>query len=143
MAKAYCTWRGARLPTEAEWEKAARGTNASLYPWDGNDLACQNANYQRCVNRTDKVGSYEAGKSPYNVYDMAGNVWEWVADWYSESYYQNSLSNNPMGPNSGKSRVLRGGSWTQYDVRVTNRNRYAHDYTSFDIGIRCVADPPK
>jgi eukaryotic-like serine/threonine-protein kinase len=147
MAKAYCEWRGAHLPTEAQWEKAARGTDERIYPW-GKGLDCQKANYNDghngCVGGTNKVGSYEAGKSPYSVYDLAGNVWEWVADWYSETYYGTSLPFNPLGPDSGQARVLRGGSWNrgQYDIRTSNRLRFAADYNNFDIGFRCAGSLP-
>jgi len=143
MAESYCKWRDARLPTEAEWEKAARGDpDTRIYPWQGSELACQKANFQNCISRTSEVGNYEDGKSPYGVYDMAGNVWEWVADWYSESYYKTSLLSNPSGPISGQSRVLRGGSWAKYDIRVSNRVNYAPTYTNFDTGFRCASSLP-
>jgi formylglycine-generating enzyme required for sulfatase activity/tRNA A-37 threonylcarbamoyl transferase component Bud32 len=138
MANTYCEWRDARLPTEAEWEKAARGTEERIYPW-GSGLDCQTANYQNCDDRTSDVGFYEKGKSPYGVYDMAGNVWEWVADWYANDYYRNSPPSNPSGPKSEQqARVLRGGSWAEYDIRVSNRNRFAPNYNNFDIGFRCA-----
>jgi formylglycine-generating enzyme required for sulfatase activity len=139
MAKAYCEWRDARLLTEAEWEKAARGTEGNTYPW-GRDLDCQKANYQNCVNRTSEVGIYEDGKSPYGVYDMTGNVWEWVADWYSQNYYATSPRNNPTGPIVGQSRVLRGGSWPRFDVTAYHRSNFGAEYNTFDIGFRCARD---
>jgi formylglycine-generating enzyme required for sulfatase activity len=120
MAKAFCQWRGARLPTEAEWEKAALGDTGNSYPW-GMDLDCQKANYQKCVNRTSEVGAYPDGVSPYGLYDMTGNVWEWVSDWYADNYYANSPAKNPTGPITGQSRVIRGGSWARFDVTAYHR----------------------
>jgi len=140
MAKSYCEWRGASLPTEAQWEKASRGsTDERIYPW-GNELQCRQANYLKCVNHTSEVGIYADGKSPYGAYDMAGNVLEWVADWYSANYYENLFSSNPTGPISGQSRVVRGGSWTKFDVRVSNRVGVAPNSATFDIGFRCASE---
>jgi formylglycine-generating enzyme required for sulfatase activity len=140
MAKTFCQWRGARLPTEAEWEKAALGDTGNLYPW-GKDLDCQKANYQKCVNRTSEVGYYPDGTSPYGVFDMTGNVWEWVSDWYADNYYANSPAKNPQGPVTGQSRVIRGGSWARFDVTAYHRKNFAPDYNTFDIGFRCAATP--
>jgi formylglycine-generating enzyme required for sulfatase activity len=111
QADTYCSWREAKLPTEAQWEKAARGTDGRTFPW-GESINCNLANYNpACVGGMKKVGSYESGKSLYGIYDLAGNVWEWVADWYSPTYYQNFPISNPLGPENGEFRILRGGAW--------------------------------
>jgi serine/threonine-protein kinase len=142
MANTYCNWRGAHLPTEAQWEKAARGTDGRTYPW-GENIDETFANYNFSMGDTTAVGSYESGKSPYGVYDMSGNVWEWVADWYSESYYMDSPLNNPMGPDVGTYRVLRGGSWLNDEnvVRAANRGWNQLEYFDHtDFGFRCASD---
>lgn len=141
-ASTYCVWSGGRLPTEAEWEKAARGNTQSTYPWGNAAPSSQYSNYNNFVMDTVAVGSYPRGSSAYGVYDMAGNVWEWVADWYDEDYYQYSTQNNPQGPTSGSKRVFRGGSFddTADHITATVRVGFDPNRTSSSIGFRCVVD---
>jgi formylglycine-generating enzyme required for sulfatase activity len=134
-AQAYCQWAGGRLPTEAEWEYAARAGSTEAWYGDLDDIAWYEKNSE---NRAHDVAQKRANK--FGLYDTLGNVWEWVFDWYDADFYSYSRSKDPAGPTSGDYRVLRGGSWDYNPGRARVSARYYSDprYRNYDIGVRCV-----
>ena len=139
----YCRWAGKRLSTEAEWEKAARGVKGAAFPWGEESPGTIKANYKRSwdgINTLWPVGSHPKASSPFGVHDMAGNVREWVRDWYAPDYYQTGPTRNPLGPKEGILKVIKGGSWHSFigDIRPASRGKGGFALKTDGIGFRCA-----
>ncbi len=142
QAEAFCRWNGGRLPSEAEWEYAARGPVPSVrqFPWGDDAPTCDRANLSGCLGDTDRVGNRPLGASPFGALDMAGNVWEWTQDWYDARYYEHSPQTDPAGPAEGTLKVMRGGCWMSGpdSLRVSCRKAELPSTWAPNVGFRCA-----
>lgn len=143
QAQAYCGWIQGSLPTEAQWEKAA--SNGNAYPWGNAEPTCDLLNFANCLGRTTNVKTYANGISPFGVFDMAGNVFEWALDWYDANYYAQSPTSDPAGPQSGQYKVIRGSSFETAADQITSTIRRFNESTDSgrDIGFRCAVNNPQ